>query len=70
MSRRHGGLRTASGHRLGEWHQRAKLSDDAVRCMREVRYHLGLGYRRLARMFQCGESTVRDIVTFRTRSSA
>jgi hypothetical protein len=62
------GKRNHTGHRVGEWHQRARLTDAQVR---EIRAAYGpLGYKRLAGRFGCGESTVRDIVTYRTRASA
>ena len=69
------GPRNHTGHRVGEWHHRAKLPDEAVRRMRakyaewKVRSELK-GYRLLARIFGCGVSTARDIVTLRTRASA
>ena len=64
------GKRNHTGHRVGEWHHRARLSDVQVRAMRET-YRFGLaGYRRLARIYGCGQSTARDIVTLRTRASA
>mgnify|MGYP001600771486 CR=1 FL=1 len=69
------GPRNHTGHRVGEWHQRAKLTDETVRRMREkyadwkARGEIK-GYRLLARIFGCGVSTARDIVTLRTRASA
>lgn len=71
-SARDAGRRSASGHRIGEWHQNAKLLDADVLRMRFL-YAAAkaqgrrLGYGRLAQIFRCGESTVRDICTFRTR---
>jgi len=58
--------RNHNGYRVGECHQRAKLSDEQVRRMREAHSN-GFGYRRLSQIFQCGQSTARDIVTYRTR---
>ncbi len=58
--------RNHRGYRVGEGHQRAKLSDAQVRAMRKL-HEQGLGYRKLSREFGCGESTARDICTFRTR---
>jgi len=60
------------GYRVGESHQRAKLTDAQVREMRSLhgRARAPLGYGALAKRFNCGESTARDICTFRTRASA
>lgn len=58
--------RNHTGHRVGEWHQKAKLTDAQVKRMREARSH-GFTYADLAGIFRCGQSTVRDIVTYRTR---
>lgn len=54
------------GYRVGECHQHAKLTDDQVRAMRKLHAE-GFGYRKLARLYGCGESTARDICTYRTR---
>lgn len=76
------GRRAATGHRVGEWHQNAKLLDADVVRMRFLATSsraLGLqqsgrtgfgGYRWLGRLFGCGPSTARDIVTYRTRGDA
>ena len=67
--------RNHTGHRVGEWHHRAKLSDDEVRRMRakyagwKARGELK-GYRLLGAIFGCSRWTARDIVTMRTRASA
>lgn len=64
--------RAPSGHRCGESHQRAKLTDKQVIAMRQ-QYDawkaacVWAGYGRLAKMFGCSASTARDIVTYRTR---
>lgn len=58
--------RGPSGHRTGQSHGRAKLSDEQIERMR-VLNELGWGYRVLAELFQCGISTARDICTYRTR---
>jgi len=55
------------GYRIGESHQRAKLTDAEVNAMR-ARYVPGkIGYGTLAKEFGCGESTARDIVNHYTR---
>lgn len=58
--------RNHTGHRVGEHHQRAKLSDTHVARMR-AEHARGVGYRRLAKHYDCGISTARDICTYRTR---
>jgi len=59
--------RSPSGHRCGSSHQRAKLTTDQVNQMRSLRETTGASYAALAAKFGCGESTARDIVTYRTR---
>jgi len=59
--------RNHTGHRVGEAHQKAKLSDEDVRVMREMREEKGWSYAKLAKHFDCGESTARDIIKYRTR---
>jgi len=61
---------TTTGHRMGEWHQNARLSDDDVRCLREMHKAGVAGYRVLAYVWGCGMSTIRDVVTYRTRTDA
>lgn len=61
--------RNHTGHRVGECHHRAKLSDSDViemRQMREAKPWLW-SYTALAEYFGCGTSTVRDIVKQKTR---
>lgn len=64
--------RNHTNHRVGECHQHAKLSDTAVKKLRFLREYNPehWTYKRLAAEFQCGESTVRDIVRYWTRASA
>ncbi len=62
--------RSPSGHRCGQSHPRAKLTFEQVREMRELHERRGKGYRTLAIIFDCGQSTARDICTYRTRISA
>lgn len=48
-------------------HHRAKLSFGDVKEIRRM-YETGtLSYGILARVFKCGESTIRDIVQYKTR---
>lgn len=64
--------RNHTGHRVGECHQKAKLTDEQVRDIRYLRQSNSKvwSYARLAARFNCGESTIKDIVTYRTRASA
>lgn len=59
--------RSWTGHRMGESHPRARLSDHDVELMRRLHEEHGLGYGTLADKFECGASTARDICTYRTR---
>lgn len=58
------------GHRVGECHQRAILSDAQVRDMRYDRQRHGMSYARLALKYGCGTSTARDICNYVTRYGA
>jgi transposase len=62
--------RNHTGHRVGECHQRAKLSDGQVRNMRNAHEHLGMSRREVAEMFSVSYWTARDILDYRTRASA
>lgn len=61
--------RNHTGHRVGECHQRAKLTDSQVRSMRADR-EMGLSLRALAKAYGCGLSTARDICDYATRYTA
>jgi hypothetical protein len=58
-----------NGLRVGEDHQRATLTDGDVELMRELHAE-GIGYTRLAKMFDVTRCHVRDIVKFRKRATA
>lgn len=63
------------GYRVGEDHHKAELSDADVRGMRALyaewkKKGWRKGYGTLAAIFGCGDSTARDIITYRTRASA
>jgi len=62
--------RSPSGHRMGESHHRARLTDAQVRQMRAEHISYVVGYATLAARFGCSVSTARDICTYRTRPSA
>lgn len=55
------------GHRRGEAHPRANLTDQDVELMRELHEQHQLGYKRLALKFECSKETARDVCTYRTR---
>ena len=62
------------GRRIGEGHQRAKLTDAEVDLIHELR-EAGMSYGAIARKFDdvpggIGKSTVRDICTGRIRGQA
>ncbi|MFJ5538598.1 hypothetical protein [Vreelandella titanicae] len=61
--------RAPTGHRCGECHQKAVLSDAQVRSMRADR-EMGMSLRALAMAYGCGLSTARDICDYATRYSA
>ena len=67
--------RNHTGHRCGETHHRARLTDDQVREMRRLYEDWKAkgsrkGYATLAAIFGCAKSTARDIVTYRRRREA
>jgi DNA invertase Pin-like site-specific DNA recombinase len=59
----------ARGLRVGEDHQRAKLSNHAVELIRQLRDG-GMSYRAIADKFDVSHSTVWDICNFVKRASA
>lgn len=56
------------GWRVGEDHQRAKLTDHEVELMRRLHEVEKIGYRQLAKMFDIARTTVRDICNYRRRN--
>lgn len=64
--------RNHTNHRIGESHYRSKLSDLQVRQIRAMRESNKkvYSYKKLSLLFGCGETTIRDIVLYRTRWSA
>ncbi len=48
-------------------HHRAKLTNEQVKEMRKQHLAYVVGYETLAKRFNCGISTARDICTYRTR---
>lgn len=55
--------------RVGQDHPRAALTDAEVDLMRHMHEVEKIGYRQLAKMFEIGKTTVRDICNYRTRCS-
>lgn len=58
------------GVRVGEDHQRATLTDHDVELMRQLHEQDGIGYKRLAKMFEVSVRNVRDIVNYKRRVTA
>ncbi|OAE72592.1 hypothetical protein A7J71_11270 [Achromobacter insolitus] len=56
------------GIRVGEDHQRAKLTDHDVELMRQLHEEDGIGYKRLARMFDVSREQARDICRYKARA--
>ena len=67
MSRTGTVRRSWTGHRIGESHPRARLSDTDVSLIRTLHEEHQLGYGTLAEKFGVAKSTVQDICTYRTR---
>ena len=57
----------AGGLRVGESHQRAKLTDQEVDQIREL-HEAGMSYKQLALIFGVGKSTIQDIITCKCRA--
>jgi len=57
-----------NGLRVGEDHQNAKLTNSEVDRIREL-HDGGLGYQRLAAMFEVSKSTIRMIVKYERRAT-
>lgn len=56
------------GRLIGEHHQNAKLSNETVDKIRELREDEGMTYVQLARMFSVPKSTIADICKYRRRA--
>jgi len=57
---------SAAAPRFGEMHKDAKLSRHEVELIRRLHEDSGWGYRRLAKKFEIGRSTVRAICRYKT----
>ena len=58
--------RNHTGHRLGEHHPKARLSDDEVFKMRRMS-DLGASIPAIAKAFECSYLTAYDIIKYKTR---
>ena len=58
------------GWPAGERHHRARLSDEDVRLMRELREAHGLTIREIADKFEANYNTVASILQYRSRYAA
>lgn len=56
------------GLRVGEDHQRAKLTDHDVELMRQLHEEDGIGYKRLAKMFDVSREQARAICRYQARA--
>jgi hypothetical protein len=59
-----------AGLRVGEDHQRAKLTDEEVERMRTLHEKEHIGYGRLARMFELSKRTVAKICRYEMRNQS
>jgi len=55
-----------TGHRIGESHPRARLSNEDVRLVRAL-HDEGIGYKRIGEKFETSPKTIESICTGRTR---
>ncbi len=56
------------GRRIGDSHQRSRISNHDVDLMRELREEHKLSYKELAEKFDVSESLVKQICNYRIRS--
>lgn len=59
--------RNVRGWRIGDSHQKSKLSDQDVELMRELHEEHGLGAVEIARKFECNFNTCYSILKYRSR---
>ena len=65
MSALRGPRRRGYRYRCGEEHPRAKLSQEDVRLVRELK-DAGLGYGEIGKKFEVSRFTVRDVCRYKT----
>ncbi|MCY1201815.1 hypothetical protein D9M72_132860 [compost metagenome] len=56
------------GWRVGEDHPKATLTDHDVELMRQMHEQEGVGYKRLAKMFDASVAQARNICLYRQRA--
>ena len=56
------------GLRVGQRHQRARLTDSQVEVMRQLHEVKGWGHKRVAKLFNASRSHVRAILLYRVRA--
>ncbi len=59
-----------SGLRIGEDHQRAKLTEHEVELMRKLHEDEAMGYSRLTKVFDVSRTTVRRICNYQMRNQS
>lgn len=59
--------RGEKGRLAGERHPNARYSDHEIEVMRDMHEQHGFGYRRLAVIFECSRSYVRNVCKFKRR---
>lgn len=61
-------VKNCKGHVRGECHPRSKLSDADCDLMIHLHDEYGMGYKRLAKKFECHRNTARQICNGSRRS--
>ena len=61
--------RSATGHRIGEQHHRAKLTDADVRLIRTLHADHGLSYSQLSDKFEAPKRTIRAFCAYERRAT-
>lgn len=57
-----------AGYRIGESHHNSKISDEVVNRIRDLHEDQGIGYRRLARMFNLKKAFVQKVCNYAIRA--
>lgn len=66
ISHNHTGVVSGSSARRGQQHHNSKLTDEDCELIRALADE-GIGLKTIAEKFEAGRSTIKDIVTYRTR---
>ena len=59
----------ANGNAVGQYHHRAKLTDEQVELIRDLHEEGAMGYRTLARYFGVSRETIKKICRFERRAT-